>query len=177
MTEWTAATAILGVGRRHPLGLPDGALSEHEPTLVAAIERVADDLLAIHGRIVLAAPWQGDPHPDHRAVGRVVESVGRRRQLPVLEFGVWMTYWSDPGELAADDRRLAVLVTDTGDDQAHRLACAEFVTQLEPIAPDLGPVVPPTMLAHHREQLLVLPAGLVRVGASDPPRRAVGADR
>ncbi|HYI57876.1 MAG TPA: hypothetical protein VEX66_06885 [Microlunatus sp.] len=38
-----------------------------------------------------------------------------------------------------------------------QIVLAAFVTQLRPISPGLGPVVPPSMLAHDHEQLLVLP--------------------
>lgn len=158
LREWRAGTTELGVSRWHTLGLPDGSLAGCQPALVAALGMVAEDLLTTHHRVLLAAPWRRDPHPDHRAVGRAAGAVGRRLHLPVVEFGVWMTYWSDPSELAEDRRRLAVLETDASDDEAHRRACAAFVTQLESLVPGHGPVVPPSMLAHHHEQLLVLPA-------------------
>lgn len=158
LAEWDAATTLLGVTRRHALWLPDGSLTGCEPALVAALNVVAGELGATAEHVALASPWRRDPHPDHRAVGRATARVGRQRHLPLLEFGVWMTYWSDPAELADDGRRLAVLATDDADEEAHRRACAEFVSQLEPLRPGLGAVLPPAMLAHHHEQLLVLPA-------------------
>lgn len=158
LVEWAAATQALGVDRRHALRLPDGSLSGVQDALVSTLEAVLDDPGLVHPELVLAAPWRGDPHPDHQAVGRAVEAVGRRRGLPTLEFGVWMTYWSEPEDLISDGRRLAVLTTDDADEQAHRLARSAFVSQLEPLAPGIGPVVPAAMLAHHYEQLLILPA-------------------
>lgn len=68
-----------------------------------------------------------------------------------------MPYWSDPEDMVADGRRLAVLATDEADVDAHRRARAEFVSQLEPAARRTGAVVPPAMPAHHADQLLVLP--------------------
>jgi hypothetical protein len=90
-------------------------------------------------------------------VGRVIGSLGRSLNLPVLEFGVWMTYWSDPDELAADGRRVAVLSTNDHDELAFDRACEAFDSQLRPLVPGWGPVVPPAMLAHLQQQLLVLP--------------------
>lgn len=158
LAEWASATEILGVTNRVSLGLADGTLDEHEAALSSAAERV----VARSGtevRPVLAAPWRRDPHPDHRAVGRVVGSLGRVLGLPVIEYGVWMTYWSDPDDLDDDDRRLLVLLTNDRDEEVFEQACGAFSSQLLPLAPGLGPVVPPAMLAHLSEQLLVLPRG------------------
>ena len=157
LAEWEQATAVLGVARTVTLGLPDGGLAAVEPTLVSALEDVVDSLPTGSDQLVLACPWRCDPHPDHRAVGRATATLAGRHGWPVLEFGVWMTYWSDPAELAADGRRLGVLATDEADEEAHRRACGAFATQLQPLAPGLGPVVPPSMLSHHHQQLLVLP--------------------
>jgi LmbE family N-acetylglucosaminyl deacetylase len=157
LDEWHAALSVLGVERRQFLGLPDGALTGCEPALAAALQVVADDWLRSHEQVVLASPWRQDPHPDHRAVGRATEAVAGRLRLPHVEFGVWMTYWSDPEDLIVDQRRLLIVDTDDSAENAHGLACAEFVTQLQSMAPGLGPVVPPAMLAHHRQQLVVLP--------------------
>lgn len=157
LAEWQQAMAIIGVTHTEALGLPDGGLTGVEPTLVSALETVIGSLPVDRQRMVLACPWRGDPHPDHRAVGRAAGALAERHGWPVLEFAVWMTYWSDPADLAADQRRLGVLVTDDADEEAHRRGCAAFATQLQPLAPALGPVVPPAMLAHHHEQLLVLP--------------------
>lgn len=158
LAEWRTATDILGVAQRRVLGLPDGCLADQAAELESAVERVLAELTGHGPGVVLAAPWRRDPHPDHRAAGRAVTAVGAALRIPVLEFGVWMTYWSDPAELVGDGRRLAVLNVDDLDDAAHSRACAAFVSQLRPLAPGLGPVVPEVMLAHHHEQLLVLGA-------------------
>lgn len=68
-----------------------------------------------------------------------------------------MTYWSTPDDLLADQRRLLVLDTDQAAERAHGLACAEFASQLQSMAPGRGPVVPPAMLGHHHQQLILLP--------------------
>jgi LmbE family N-acetylglucosaminyl deacetylase len=157
LAEWVTATDILGVGDQTPLGLADGTLTDQESTLSSMAERLLASRTGSLTRPVLAAPWRHDPHPDHRALGRVIGSLGRSLGLPVLEFGVWMTYWSDPDELAADGRRLAVLSTNYHDELAFDRACKAFDSQLSPLVPGWGPVVPPAMLAHLQQQLLVLP--------------------
>ncbi|HEY5786610.1 MAG TPA: PIG-L family deacetylase [Microlunatus sp.] len=157
LEEWHAALSVLGVDRRHYLGLPDGSLADCGPALSAALRLVADDWLRSHDQVVLAAPWRRDPHPDHRAVGRAAGAVARQLHRPLVEFGVWMTYWSTPDDLLADQRRLLVLDTDQAAERAHGLACAEFASQLQSMAPGRGPVVPPAMLGHHHQQLILLP--------------------
>lgn len=157
LAEWEAATARLGVGDRHALGLPDGGLVGCASVLVESLARVTDRLLTRHGRVVLAAPWRRDPHPDHQSVGLAAATVAAGRGLPLIEYGVWMTYWCTPAELGADQRRLAVLEADPAADSAHTAACAEFVSQLQPLSPGLGAVVPPEMLEHHHDQLVLLP--------------------
>lgn len=158
LAEWEAATAVLGVSDRMALGLVDGQLAATEARLSEALEPLFTQCAAGEPPPVLAAPWRLDPHPDHRAVGRVVCSLARRLGLPVVEFGVWMTYWSDPGELDDDGRRLGVLITDEQDERAFQQACEQYESQLRPLAPGWGAVVPPEMLAHLHEQLLVLPS-------------------
>lgn len=157
LAEWSAAMAVLGADDHARLGLPDGQLADHEEIMTERIAAVLAPRLHTGDRPVLAAPWRGDPHPDHRAVGRVAGTLGRRLGLPVIEFGVWMTYWADPCDLDDDHRRLAVMISDEDDERAFTLACEEFPSQLRPLAPGWEPVVPEAMLAHLSEQLLVLP--------------------
>jgi LmbE family N-acetylglucosaminyl deacetylase len=164
LAEWHRAMAVLGVEGTYALGLADGTLAGAEPVLTSALEDVLADLSARDGRscagapVLLACPWRGDPHPDHQAVGRVVGALALQRGLPHLEFPVWMTYWSEPAELTDDGRTLVSLTTDADDQDAHRRACTAFRSPLVPIAPGLGPVVPAQMLAHHHEQLVIMPS-------------------
>ncbi len=154
MAEWHLALDRLGVTGRHALGLGDGALDNQEPALVRALERLLDGLGS--EPVVLAAPWRGDPHPDHRAVGRAVARVAAARSLPTVEYPVWMTFWSDPASLVASGQELLVVHHDQDADQAHRAATAAFVSQLQPLEAGLTAVVPAAMLDHHREQLLLV---------------------
>lgn len=81
-------------------------------------------------------------HPDD-------ESIGAQLGIPVRHFPVWMTYWSDP----AVNLGGRLVTVDVDEDAAVRC----FHSQLEPLQPGWGAIVPPEMLAHHDRQLLVLP--------------------
>ena len=155
LTEWRRATSRLGFTHGRLLDLPDGQLTGRESALIDGLWAAATD----HGDghdLVLAAPWRGDPHPDHQAVGRAAARVAEQLGLPLLEYPVWMTYWSPPDALRAADQALVVLTTEPRDDVAHREATGAFVSQIEPLTPSASPVVPAAMLEHHRRQLLIL---------------------
>lgn len=156
VAEWHAALDQLGFTDRHHLDLADGQLGDQQPALTAGLTRIVTDLQSAGRPVVLAAPWRGDPHPDHRAAGRATARVAAATGLPLVEFGVWMTYWAEPA--AVEDRGQVLLVVPHGEDadRAHARACRAFSSQLEPITAYTTPVVPPEMLAHHREQLLIV---------------------
>jgi LmbE family N-acetylglucosaminyl deacetylase len=153
--EWNAAVSRLGFTDRHLLGLPDGRVSEHEDALVERLTELAT-AAGTSGPVVLAAPWRSDPHPDHRAVGRAAARVPAARSVTLIEFPVWMTYWSSPASVAAAGQELLVVQHDPSADLAQREATLAFRSQLQPLAPHLTPVVPAAMLAHQRRQLLLV---------------------
>ena len=155
LREWHRALDTLGVRGRAFLGLPDGRVADHQDEVAARLGAWLDER---RGQpIILAAPWRGDPHPDHRACGRAAAAVAAERGLPLLEFPVWMTYWAEPNSAEAASMPLIKVATDVIADLAHRRACAAFVSQLDPLDDGLGPVVPPGMLRHHSQQLLIMP--------------------
>ncbi len=160
LAEWHAALAVLGVEAGATYGLPDSGLQDSRPALDAAVARTLHQALAQAGpdrTPVLLAPHPLDPHPDHRAVGGSVARVAAQAGVPVWHFGIWLTYWGDPGtDLGGSLVRVRV---DEADDRAWRDAVGCFESQIAPLADGWGPVVPPEMLAHHDEQLLVLPDG------------------
>ncbi|MGI3779189.1 MAG: PIG-L deacetylase family protein [Janthinobacterium lividum] len=156
LLEWRRALAVVDVEPGEAYGLPDGGLEEAEAALADAVARSVADA-APAGELVLLAPHPGDPHPDHRAVGRAAAGIGARLDIPVWFFRIWLTYWSDP---AVDlGGRLVTVEVDEVDDVAWDTAVGCFRSQLEPFAPGQGAVVPAPMLVHHDRQLLVLPGG------------------
>lgn len=156
LLEWQRALAVVDVERGETYGLADGGLEQAEEALTVAVRGTVADAGAA-GRLVLLAPHPGDPHPDHRAVGRAARRVGGEQGIPVWFFPVWMTFWSDP--VVDLGGRLISVGVDPVDDRAWAEAVRCFESQLEPWAQGWGPVVPPEMLAHHDRQLLVLPDG------------------
>lgn len=155
LQEWHQALDTLGVRERTFLGLPDGRVAAHQAEVAASLGSWLDDRPG--PPIILAAPWRHDPHPDHRACGRAAAAVATERGLPLLEFPVWMTYWTDPDAAEAAAWKLIKVSTDVAADLAHRRAVAAFTSQLDPLDEELGPVVPSGMLRHHSQQLLIMP--------------------
>lgn len=154
--EWQAALDTLGVRSRVYVGLPDGRVAQHAEELADRLRGWLDQ--QPDERVVLAAPWRHDPHPDHVACGRVAAKVAAERGIPLLQFPVWMTYWADPTSAEAESMALVKLSTDVTADLAHRRAVAAFVSQFDPLQDDLGPVLPSGMLRHHSQQLLIMPS-------------------
>ncbi len=149
--EWSAALERLGAEPGAALALPDGRLAGKEETIVSALDALLDTLEDV---AALATPTLIDPHPDHRAVGRAAARVARERRLVLLEYPVWLTFWADPVDLGP--RRLVRVATDPAAQAARERALSCFGSQFEPLAEGLEPVVPPAMLAHHREQRLIV---------------------
>lgn len=157
--EWRNATSHLGFDELTLLNLPDGAVSEHEYRLRLELRGLVERRRAAGEHAVLAAPWRHDPHPDHQAVGRATARVAHELVVPLIEYGVWMTYWSEPTGLTTDHRELVVLAQQPAADAAYARACGQFASQFEPFALGITPVVPEAMMAHHQRQLLVMPRG------------------
>ncbi len=130
---------------RHHLGLPDGRLGDAEERLVEQLDPLVrpDD--------VVLAPWSGDGHPDHEAVGRAAQQLGRT----VLEFPVWTWSWAGPGDPSVPWHRFRRVDLDPAARAAKARAVDCFGTQVTPIGPgDLdGPVLPGRVLAHFRRDL------------------------
>ena len=122
------------------LGLPDGDVAAHEPTLAAALT----DLLS--PGTWCAATWRGDGHPDHDAVGRAAATACDAAGSRFLEYPVWMWHWARPGESSVPWRRARSIPLPTAVHRAKLAAIAHFRSQTEPPAP----VLPDHVLAHWR---------------------------
>jgi LmbE family N-acetylglucosaminyl deacetylase len=154
LAEWQVATTALGFTGRQFLGLPDGRLAADEKALVDGLRSMINSIQ--QRPVVLATPWRHDPHPDHRALGRAGATVAGELDLPIIEFGVWMTYWSVPDDLHAAGQSLLVLDHDPSAESAYAEACRAFGSQLQPLGQHLTPVVPAEMLEQHRSQLIIV---------------------
>jgi len=140
--ESAATVRRLGAGQapRVRLELPDGGLAGAVDDLARRVRCV------VHPDDLVLAPWSGDGHPDHEAVGAAARSVSRQ----VLEYPVWAWHWARPGDGRVPwDRALRVdLDGPTRSAKADAVAC--FRSQVAPVGPrsEDGPVLPPGVLAH-----------------------------
>ena len=93
---------------------------------------------------VVVAPWRGDAHPDHEAVGQVAADVAGT----LLEYPIWMWHWATVGDPRVPWSRLrAVAVPDRA---AKARAIDAFDTQVRPLGPQPADaaVLPPHVVAH-----------------------------
>lgn len=106
------------------LGLPDSRLASCPDELQAAIRAATADA------DLVVAPWRGDGHPDHEAVGVAAAACG----LPLVEYPIWAWHWAAPADVRVPWDRCAAI--DVPDPSAKRAAIAAFVSQVEPLGPD-----------------------------------------
>jgi LmbE family N-acetylglucosaminyl deacetylase len=113
--EQAAALAALGAtgARVHRLGLPDGAVADHEDALQATLEPLAAEA----GLVV--APWPLDHHPDHEAAGRAARGAAGAAGTPAVGWLFWA--WHHPPPVA-DPPALGRLVL--GDEERARRGAA-----------------------------------------------------
>jgi len=146
VAETAASLAALGV---EPAGsvrlrLPDSALTSVEERLTAAVTAAAQRV------DVVLAPWSGDAHPDHEALGRAACAAAAAHGVPVLAFPVWTWHWSRPGDPRVPWHRARVVRLSPAVRAARRDAVACFATQVRPVgpAPEDAAVLPPEVLEH-----------------------------
>lgn len=143
--EWQHALDLLGVRASGCLGLPDGRLATCEAQLAEELHGMVD---AVRPDII-AGTHRDDPHPDHGAVGRAVETVAVQRSLASVGWPVWLTYFAHPPGPGG----LQVVECSANAEQVREAAWSRFTSQREPVAEDITAVVPPQMTALLREQL------------------------
>ena len=140
VAETAAALARLGVTRRTRLRRPDGG--------AAGLEAPVAGLMLAPGGTVLA-PWTGDGHPDHEAVGRGAAAAAARAGAVLVEYPVWAWHWATPGDPAVPWSRARRLDLAGDVRNAKSRALSEFHSQTAPLGPrpEDAPVLPPHILA------------------------------
>lgn len=125
------------------LGLPDGALADHEDELT---ESLAEILAGVAVGTWCAATWRGDGHPDHEAVGRAAAKACARIGTVLVEYPIWMWHWAAPGDPTVPwEMAHSVPVSEWAlDRKRHAAQC--FRSQFEPEAQGLAPVLPAFVL-------------------------------
>jgi LmbE family N-acetylglucosaminyl deacetylase len=151
LAEWRAAVTALGAQAGDCWAVPDGQVAT-ELDLVA--DRLAERCAA--GDVILA-PWRHDPHPDHAAAGAAAAVAAYRCGATLVEYPVWMTYWSEPSILERTSYRVVQVAVPRWTEGRRSRALAQYRSQQLPLRADLTPVVPPQMLAHHYRQLALCP--------------------
>lgn len=149
--ELQEALNILAPGCVHrALGLPDGELASHAPTLeqeiIASVET--------KGTTLIVAPWSADGHTDHDAAGAAAAGAARSTGSLLLEYPIWMWHWARPDDPADRDmvpwpalRRLELHTTEV---HAKAAAMSTHHSQVAPLSPAPGDetLLSKGMLAH-----------------------------
>ncbi|GAA0037474.1 PIG-L family deacetylase [Brevibacterium metallidurans] len=141
----SALTALGGEVTYEFLDLGDGALRHRDEEILAEVEAATADL---PGPLTLVAPYSGDGHGDHEALGAAALEVGHRRQATVVEFPIWYWHWAAPEDRAW--RTWEFLPDPTGFDR--EALWAHYPSQTRPLSDRAGDeaILPPGLLDHFR---------------------------
>jgi LmbE family N-acetylglucosaminyl deacetylase len=138
----------LGIDEREVirLGLPDGALADYEGELADIVHRMAE------GFGVCLAPWSGDLHPDHEAVGRAAARGARAAGVSVCHYPIWTWHWASPADRRVPWQRAARIDIDARAMAAKEEAIACHRSQILPLGPHAADaaILPAEDLAHFR---------------------------
>jgi LmbE family N-acetylglucosaminyl deacetylase len=125
-----AVAALAPRARLHLLGLPDGALGDHRDALRDAVESV----VAVGQAPLLVAPWCGDGHGDHEAVGSVAHELARAAGLRLIEYPIWLWHWGTPEAAEVPWAQLRALRPDGVELGAKAAAMARHRSQTQPLS-------------------------------------------
>jgi len=135
-TERAVSLAAPGSDLRF-LGLPDGELQDHAADLRATLAAVLDDAgAATAGRVLVAAPWSGDGHRDHRIVAEACAAICAPRGIRHVGFPIWAWHWGSVGDVPWSQAKMLPL----GEEEValKRQAIASHTTQIEALSPQPG---------------------------------------
>jgi len=131
--------------RRTALHVPDGSVGANGDQLTQALDGVlAPGMLCV-------APWDGDGHPDHDAVGRLAAASAAGRGVTSLGYLVWTWHWSAPACPAVPWARAVRLGLSRADRRAKRDAVAAYGSQVRSLSDLRGDaaILDREELAHH----------------------------
>lgn len=129
-------------------GLPDGGLRESRDAVVSHVGALVTR--ARGSRTLLAAPWWGDGHRDHRIAGEVActfAGVG----VQVVGYPVWMWHWADPATVST--AAWCALALDPDDLRSKKRAIGRHCSQLTAAAG--APILHTEMRRHFERDLEV----------------------
>ncbi|WP_213815135.1 bifunctional PIG-L family deacetylase/class I SAM-dependent methyltransferase [Glaciihabitans sp. dw_435] len=113
------------------LNLPDGQVREHREHLTDLLTPI---ITATGPSALIAAPWRGDGHRDHRVVGEVCADVSDRSHRTLIEYPIWMWHWASPDDATTPWPRLLALPLQTESLDAKRRAMLEYQSQVAPLS-------------------------------------------
>ncbi|WP_203581474.1 bifunctional PIG-L family deacetylase/class I SAM-dependent methyltransferase [Microbacterium hibisci] len=115
------------------LGLPDGGLDRNRGELRERLGATFDQHRWVESsRVLVAVPWSGDRHRDHRVAAEVASTIAGQRRLALLEYPVWGWHWGTPDDLPWE--RMVALELTAEERRAKRDAVARHLTQIAPLS-------------------------------------------
>ncbi|MDQ0770854.1 LmbE family N-acetylglucosaminyl deacetylase/protein-L-isoaspartate O-methyltransferase [Pseudarthrobacter defluvii] len=133
LTEFAAALAALGLeGRWTFIGLPDRGLGRHTEAIARAVREAARRLPGDPARLAIVAPYRGDGHGDHDALGAAAADVARQDGHALLEYPIWFWHWATPRN--REWQRWLRFHLDEPARGAKKQAMAEHATQVQPLS-------------------------------------------
>ena len=137
LTEFSGAMSALGLADRWTfLGLPDRGLGAHTETIAGAARDAAQRMPGAADTLVLVAPYRGDGHGDHEAVGAAAAEVARRDGHALLEYPIWYWHWATCQD--EDWRGWVRFHLHEPARRAKQQAMAEHASQVGPLSPQPG---------------------------------------
>jgi LmbE family N-acetylglucosaminyl deacetylase/SAM-dependent methyltransferase len=163
--ETLAAVELLApVARVTFLGLPDGGLREHREELTDRVRAIIAS--ESNGTTLVAAPWDGDGHRDHRILGEVANGM-QSDTVRVVGYPIWLWHWGHPASEGDQNWRVLDVPREVAALKERAVACHR--TQLESPAASAHepPILPPQMRAHFARPVEVFIAKASTAGRAD----------
>lgn len=154
------------------LGLPDGGLDDAGEALDAAVRAEIAAVAPGPRRVLVAAPWEGDGHRDHRLVAVAARRAAEAAGAVFRGYPVWLWHWG--GEDDAPWAAMEAVPLDAAALAAKRRAIRAHASQVAPLSDAAGdePVLHAAMLEHFLRpfEVLVRPEPAPGSRTASPPR-------
>ncbi|MFG6476282.1 PIG-L family deacetylase [Microbacterium sp. P06] len=127
------------------LGFTDGRVREQREEIAETIRGMMAGVAGT--RILLAAPWWGDGHRDHRVLGEIAIDLAGA-SIEVIGYPIWFWHWGTPAD--ADTSAWQKVELTDAELHAKSVAIGRHRTQVarQSDGPDGGPTVHDGMRAH-----------------------------
>lgn len=136
------------------LGLRDGSLSDSVAEIAAAADKLIRD--SDRKRVIVAAPYRRDGHPDHAAVGEALARTALDAGALLLEFPIWFWHWAEP-DVDTEWRHWNRLPLASGAVGSKSDALGAHASQVKPLTDAAGdePVLGQAQLEHFQRDFEV----------------------